>query len=90
MSTGNSPKADRNRFEKVLARQSPSPTKTAPTGKLVAYGARLPIEQHRYLRRLAVDVGIDASAIIRGMLALMEDDTQLQGRVIEAAATHAW
>jgi hypothetical protein len=42
-------------------------------------------QQHRFLRRFAFDAEVDASAVLRALLALLEEDERLAKRVLARA-----
>lgn len=59
--------------------------RVAPSSKRrVRYTIDLSPEQHRFLKRFAVDSDVDASAVTRTLLAILEDDERLASRVRES------
>ena len=54
------------------------PTQTMPVSRAVphvSYGLTLTREQHRFLRRFAMERCVPASVVVRRLLSMLEDDT---------------
>lgn len=49
----------------------------------VRYTLDLPGAQHHFLKRFAVDAGVDASQVMRTLLTLLADDDDLAERVMQ-------
>jgi hypothetical protein len=46
----------------------------------------LDADRHRFLRRYAVDEGVRGTEVVRGLLTLLEEDTELANRLSERLA----
>ncbi len=58
----------------------------APSGRLVRLSVDVPAAQHRRLRVMAAESGATGMAVVRALLAEMETDEELAGRVRERLA----
>lgn len=45
-------------------------------------------DRHRFLRRYAADEGVRGTEVVRGLLTLLEEDTELANRLSERLAEH--
>jgi hypothetical protein len=55
--------------------------KRAEVAKPVRISVDLPKEQHKFLRRFALDADVDGMRIVRALLSELEEDTRLAQRV---------
>jgi hypothetical protein len=66
------------------ANDTEAPDKTAKRArgaKPVRISVDLPKEQHKFLRRFALDADVDGMRIVRALLSELEEDTRLAQRV---------
>lgn len=64
---------------------TPAEGKGAPDGsreRKIRMTVDLAREQHRFLRRFAFEAEVDASAVLRALLALLEEDKALANEVL--------
>jgi len=60
---------------------TPAAARRGPRAQRVRYTLDLSPEQHRYLKRAALDLQADASAVLRALLTELEGDAELRARV---------
>lgn len=60
--------------------------KRAGGAKPVRISVDLPKEQHRFLRRLALDADVDGMRVVRALLSELEEDDRLADRVWDRLA----
>jgi hypothetical protein len=59
----------------------PAASRPPAPARRIRYTLDLSPPQHRFLKRFAVDAEVDASAVVRALLAELEHDAQLAARV---------
>lgn len=63
---------------------SPLPVPAPPRVRRVRYTLDLEPEQHKNLKRFALEADADASEVMRALLALLHTDTQVKNAVLTA------
>lgn len=62
--------------------QAETPAPPKPRVKMVRYTLDLEPAQHKFLKRFALEAGVDASQVLRVLLRRLEEDAELSSTII--------